>query len=281
MKTILFTGSTDGIGLEAVRMLVGKGHRVLMHGRNANKLEAAAQELGVTDTYTADLSDLSQVYRMASDVKAKHDRLDVLVNNAGVFKAPNADRRTVNGLDTRVAVNAIAPYILTKELLPIIPKHGRIINVSSAAQSPVDLNKALPSTGLKAGSPSPYGQDFDAYGQSKLAIMMWNNVMTADHPNHILASLNPASMIGTKMVKEGFGVAGKSLDIGRDILVEAAVGKKFERASGKYFDNDRGNFGNPHPDANNMRKCRNFVQAMDEWLATHLSETCQAGDSLN
>ena len=214
MKTILFTGCTDGIGLEAARQLVSKGHKVLLHGRDPTKLSLVAQEMGVEDasTFVADLSDISQVYAMASAVKARYDRLDVLVNNAGLFKAPNAGILTNDSIDSRVAVNTVAPYILARELLPIIPKHGRVVNVSSAAQVSVDIYKAFPKT-RRPGGHTPFSSDFDAYAQSKLGIIMWNNALAVEYPEHILVTLNPASMLGTKMVKEGFGVAGKDIGI--------------------------------------------------------------------
>lgn len=276
MKTILFTGATDGIGLAAVQQLVAKGHKVLIHGRSPSKLKTVADQLGLgskdDQIFVADLSDLKQVYQMAKDVKDKHDIIDVLVNNAGVFKLP-PDAVTTNkdGMDLRFAVNTVAPYILTKELLTLIPNHGRVINLSSAAQAPVDVTQALPSDGIK--KPARFDNDFAAYAQSKLGIIMWTNVFAASAANAsskiVFASLNPASMIGTKMVREGFGVEGKSLDVGADILVEASVGKKFgdfHKANGKYFDNDRGQFGSPHPGALDVAQNEMFVQAMDEWL---------------
>ena len=271
MKTILLTGCTDGIGLDAARQLVSKGHKVLMHGRNPSKLSSVAKEMGVEDanTFVADLSDMRQVHAMANSIKTKHDRLDVLVNNAGVLKAPGAHLLSKDGIDVRLAVNMVAPYTLAKELLPIIPKHGRVINVSSAAQAPIDANKAFPKNtneNAQAGETSPFS-DFDACAQSKLGVIMWTNALANEHPDHVIASLNPASMIGTKMVKDGFGVErGKDIRVGSDSLVQAAVGKQFARASGKYFDNDRGSFGMPHPDANNADKSRALMDAMEEWL---------------
>jgi len=212
-----------------------------------------------------------QVRAMAQQVRHKHDRIDVLLNNAGVFKvADQKDTRTVDGLDVRIAVNAVAPYILAKDLLPIIPKNqGRIVNISSAGQAPVELQKAfIPTT---EGS-SPYsGDDFQAYAQSKLAMMMWTNALAQQHPDHTIFSVNPASLIDTKMVKEGFGVASgrNDLSVGADILVEAAVGHKFGSgdASGKYFDNDIGDFGRPHPDCLDRHKNRQLVEALEALLA--------------
>jgi len=268
MKVILLTGSTDGIGLEAARKLRGQGHKVLLHGRNPSKLQKVARELGIIegDTYRADLSDLSQVYSMAQDIRQTHDRIDVLLNNAGVFKT-SANTITKDGLDVRFAVNTVAPYILTKELLPIIPKkHGRVVNLSSAAQAPVQLERAF-SPINKKGSLSGFS-DNEAYAQSKLAITMWSNALAQDYPDHIIFSVNPASLIGTNMVKEAYGVSGKPLSVGADILAEAAVGKRFASANGKYFDNDRGDFGRPHPDASHEIKNRRLVEAIESFLAS-------------
>ena len=161
-KTILITGSTDGIGLETAKLLVAQGHHVLLHGRNAKKLDTVKQTLsalagtGTIESYVADLSRMAEVETLAKEVADKHARLDVLINNAGVFKTPDAI--TQDGLDVRFAVNTLAPYLLTEKLLPLMDATGRVINLSSAAQSPVEL-EAL------AGKTRP-GDDFDAYAQS-------------------------------------------------------------------------------------------------------------------
>ena len=141
-KTILITGSTDGIGLETAKMLVSQGHHVLIHGRNKTKLEQAEKTLfKITDTvhiesYVADLSRMSEVEALANTVMEKHDKLDVLINNAGVYKSP--DPITEDGLDIRFSVNTIAPYLLTQKLLPLLDSNARVINLSSAAQKSVD-----------------------------------------------------------------------------------------------------------------------------------------------
>ncbi len=123
-KTILVTGSTDGIGLETARMLVSQGHNVLLHGRNPAKLEDVKKTLsalpdgGRLESYVADLSRMADIEALAKAVAEHHVKLDVLINNAGVFKAP--DPITEDGLDVRFVVNTIAPCLLTQRLLPLL-----------------------------------------------------------------------------------------------------------------------------------------------------------------
>ena len=236
-KTILITGSTDGIGLLTAKKLAADGHKVLLHGRNATKLSAAAAEVGGSiETYTADLSDMSAVEVLADNIRAQHDRLDLLINNAGVLKAPKTTLE--NGQDVRFVVNTLAPYRLTELLLPIMPGDGRVVNLSSAAQARVSLKALHGHASLS---------DMDAYAQSKLAITIWTREWAKSLPGGpVMVAVNPGSLLASKMVKEGFGVAGNDLSIGADILVDAALGARFADASGAYFDNDIGAFANPH-----------------------------------
>lgn len=260
-KTILVTGSTDGIGLETAGMLVSLGHNVLLHGRNPAKLEKAEKALsaipdgGRVESHVADLSRLADVDALAKAVAEKHAELDMLINNAGVYSAP--DLVTPDGLDVRFAVNTIAPYLLTQRLLPLLGASGRVINLSSAAQSPVNPD-AL------AGR-SRVSDDFTTYGQSKLALTMWSRSMglsLGDNGPAIIA-VNPGSMLGTKMVKEAFGATGKDIRIGANILRLAALADEFASASGKYFDNDSGRFASPHPDALDSGKTREIVSVIE------------------
>lgn len=263
-KTILITGSTDGLGLETAKILASQGHHVLLHGRNSEKLADAEKAVsaiidgGTVESYLADLSRMADVEALAKDIAGKHDSIDVLINNAGIYKAPNPI--TKDGLDVRFVVNTIAPFLLTKKLLPLLGTSGRVINLSSAAQAPVD-EKAL--TGKIRLD------DMSAYAQSKLAITMWSNYMagTLKDEGAVFIAVNPGSLLATKMVKEGFGMAGKDIHIGTDILIRAALSDEFERASGQYFDNDSGQFASPHPDALNPKKSERIVQAIESVLA--------------
>ncbi|MEX3014220.1 SDR family NAD(P)-dependent oxidoreductase [Gymnodinialimonas hymeniacidonis] len=253
-KTILITGATDGIGLLTAQKLGALGHKVLLHGRSADKLaKAAAQVHGKPSTYQADLSKMGDVRAMAEAVLSDHERLDVLINNAGVLKTPHA--KTAAGRDIRFDVNTIAPYILTRALLPIIPKAGRVVNLSSAAQAPVDVD------GMTVFQPMG---DMEAYAQSKLAITIWSAEMAKDLPQGpVVVSVNPGSLLASKMVKEGFGVAGNDLSIGADILVAASTGSDFANASGKYFDNDSGRFAPPHGAASQANHVAAVMSALN------------------
>ncbi|MDD9876983.1 MAG: SDR family NAD(P)-dependent oxidoreductase [Magnetovibrio sp.] len=263
-KTILITGATDGIGLETARLLAADGHHVLLHGRNPEKLAAVEKDLagagGSVESYVADLSRMDEVGALAGAVAGQHARLDVLINNAGVFTT--AEPRTAEGLDARFAVNTLAPYLLTRRLLPLIGPGGRVVNLSSAAQSPVDT---------AAIADAPRLADMDAYAQSKLAITMWSRRMAGELAGGpLVVAVNPGSLLGTKMVKDGFGVAGGDVGIGADILVRAALSDEFADASGKYFDNDAGRFGPPHGDALDDAKCAAVVAAIEAALAGRL-----------
>ena len=269
-KIILITGSTDGIGLETAKALYTQGHHVLLHGRNPAKLEAAEKTLselsggGRVESYLADLSRMVDVDALTKAVAKQHTQLDVLINNAGIFRTQ--EPITEDGLDVRFAVNTVAPYLITQRLLPLIGASGRVINLSSAAQSPVDLDALTGRVRLS--------NELEAYAQSKLAITAWSRVMAlsskGDSP--AIIAVNPGSLLGTKMVKEGFGMAGSDIRTGVDILIRAALSDEFASASGKYFDNDSGQFASPHPDAMDPEKSAGIMHAIGAVLA-ETSET--------
>lgn len=267
-KTILVTGSTDGIGLQTARLLASLGHHVLLHGRNSSKLEQARSELsalpdtGPVEAFAADLSNLTEVEALADAVADKHTRIDVLISNAGVFVAP--DPVTQYGIDVRFVVNTIAPYLLTKKLLPLLGTSGRVVNLSSAAQSPVDPKALVGDARLSDGP---------AYAQSKLALTMWSCSLALSPEGHgpVMIAVNPGSMLATKMVSQAYGVAGADIQIGADVLRRAALADEFAAASGQYFDNDSGRFAPPHPDALDAQKCREVVAAIEQVLERHRS----------
>ncbi|MEQ8823204.1 MAG: SDR family NAD(P)-dependent oxidoreductase [Filomicrobium sp.] len=263
-KIILITGSTDGIGLEAAKRLVANGHHVLLHGRNLEKLAATQEALstfpgaGAVESYQADLSRLADVEELAKSVTENHAKLDVLINNAGIYSVSNP--MTESGLDVRFVVNVLAPYLLTEKLLPLLGPDGRILNLSSAAQSPVHLDAFAGKRQLP---------DQAAYAQSKLALTMWSRNLAdklgANGPT--VVAVNPGSLLATNMVRDAYGIAGNDIGIGADILTRAALSDEFADANGKYFDNDSGRFADPHPDALDTEKCEQLVQQTERLVA--------------
>lgn len=267
-RTILITGATDGIGRETAHDLAGEGHTVLIHGRNAEKLAARAQALrqagAVVETFQADLSDLGQVAAMAREVRARQQRLneplDVLVNNAGVYKI--ADPVTPDGLDARFVVNTFAPALLTRLLLPVMPRGARVVHLSSAAQAPVNLDALAGKVRVEA---------MPAYAQSKLALTMWSQEFAREHPDGPLSvAVNPGSLLATNMVREGFGVSGNDISIGSDILRRAALSDEFAEASGKYYDNDSRRFAAPHAEAADHERVKAVVAAIESQIAPYI-----------
>lgn len=256
-KTILLTGATDGIGLETAKTLVADGHHVLLHGRNPKKLEAVKAELskgpGTVESYQADLSDMDAVVSLANEVKTRHTSLDVLINNAGVFHV--SETRTPDGYDVRFVVNTLAPYLLFQHLRPLLGEGSRVVNLSSAAQAPVNFDALNGKARLG---------DMEAYSQSKLGITMWTRALKDLGP--MIVAVNPGSMLATNMVKQAFGVSGNSIQIGADILCRAALSDDFADASGKYFDNDSGRFAPPHNEGTDSVKGQALLAAMDRLL---------------
>ncbi|WP_166425791.1 SDR family NAD(P)-dependent oxidoreductase [Paraglaciecola sp. 20A4] len=263
-RTILVTGATDGIGFETAKMLLLMGHNVLLHGRNSEKLQHVHATLtketnnDSCETFTADLSSMSVVKSLASNIVTKHNSLDAIINNAGVYSAPTLN--TIDGLDIRFAVNTIAPYILTKALLALMNPAARVVNVSSAAQATVNLDALAGNTTLSDG---------EAYAQSKLALTMWSRQLglqlLKNGPSII--AVNPKSLLGSKMVKDAFGMVGGDLRIGADILCRAALSEEFLNRSGQYFDNDIEQFSAPHKDALNEKITQSVVSTLDKIIA--------------
>lgn len=172
--TILVTSATDGLGRALAHRLAADSDHLILHGRNAGRLDRTAGEIrgrnGVQRprTVLADLAELAQVRRLAAQVRAATDRLDVLVSNAGIGSGQpdgRTHRVSADGYQLRFAVNYLAGFLLTLELLPLLHRSApaRIVNVASIGQHPPDFSDLM----LERGYSGPR-----AYGQSKLAQIM-------------------------------------------------------------------------------------------------------------
>jgi len=267
-KTILITGATDGIGLETVKLLASNGHHLILHGRNPSKLQQAQQQAqangtGRITTIQSDLSLIKNVKTMVNSIRNDHENLDVLINNAGVYSTQQAI--TEEQLDIRFTVNTIVPYLLTQQLMPMFNAQSRVVNVSSAAQLAVNISALKGELGSEAQQTAALS-DGEAYAQSKLAITMWTRHLAKvqGETGPLLVAVNPASMLGSKMVKDAYGVSGGDLSIGAEILQRAAISDEFADANGKYFDNDNNRFSSPHLDALDDQKNQNVVNTIEE-----------------
>lgn len=256
VKTILITGATDGIGKLTAKKLAKQGHILYLHGRNPKKLTETITELqSISDDenkvqgIVADFSTLTGVKQMAATLNQEVSQIDVLINNAGIFNSPLS--KSKKELDIRFTVNYLAPYLLTKELMPLLEKgaRSRIINLSSAAQSPVSLEALSGNQHLSAQ---------EAYAQSKLALTMWSFNLAKNVDNVSVIAVNPGSLLNTKMANEAYGQHWSSADKGANILYDLAISEEYNDVTGKYFDNDKGTekgiFAPAHPEAYNQEK---------------------------
>ncbi|MEM0997984.1 MAG: SDR family NAD(P)-dependent oxidoreductase [Bacteroidota bacterium] len=263
-KTILITGSTDGIGKLTALRLAAAGHLVYIHGRNPEKVTAVTKEVQQQANnpalrgFVADFSDLGAVREMSSRVATALPTIDVLINNAGVFNSPEAVN--ADGLDLRVVVNYLAPVLLTQNLLPQLraSTDPRLINLSSAAQAPISL--ALLSGKAQTGAQS-------AYAQSKLALTMWSLAQAQTETDIAVVAVNPGSLLQTKMVAEAFGTFWGPADKGAAILERLAIAEDRKTLDGKYFDNDQGDYGTAHPDAYHPAKIAELRRTTEAVLA--------------
>jgi NAD(P)-dependent dehydrogenase (short-subunit alcohol dehydrogenase family) len=242
-KTVLITGATDGVGKIVALRLAEAGARALLHGRNEKKgaavLRAIRNETGndKLEYFQADFSSPEEVRRMAEEIKTKHDRLELLINNAGIgFTTRGEMERETSrdGHELRFAVNYLAPFLLTHLLLPLIRKSApaRIVNVASAGQYPIDFSDLMLTSGYDG---------VRAYRQSKLAQVMF----TLDLALRLKGSgvtvncLHPATFMNTNMVIESGVKPLSSVEEGADAILHVATSPELEGKTGIYFNGQR------------------------------------------
>lgn len=177
MKTILITGANTGIGLATAETFVKDGHHVILACRNPDKASQAKKQLdaigtGKVDTVTLDLNDLAQIAQTADTLISQFEKIDVLVNNAGMM-TPQLES-TADGFEKQIGVNYIGPFLLTMKLLPLIKKaeQGRIIHLASMMHllGQIDVDQ------FKADQVKKYN-GVRSYANSKLANLLFSNTL--------------------------------------------------------------------------------------------------------
>jgi NAD(P)-dependent dehydrogenase (short-subunit alcohol dehydrogenase family) len=241
-QVILVTGSTDGLGKATAGQLAARGGTVLLHGRDQARGDATLREIRrATGSdrlrfYYADFSSLAQVRRLAGNIQADHDRLDLLINNAGIGGAGRR-QESHDGYELRFAVNYLAPFLLTHLLLPLLQRSApaRIVNVASVGQAPIDFDDLM----LQR-----HYDPLRAYRQSKLALIMFTfdlagRLQATGESGVTVNALHPASLMPTKMVREMFGHSMSTLEEGTEATLRLAISPELDDVTGRYFDQQR------------------------------------------
>lgn len=237
MSIILITGATDGIGLETAQQLAKLGHELVLHGRSEAKAARAraavlqkspAAKIHTAHADLADLADLGEVVRMANSLNALLPRLDVLLNNAGVYMTERKDSR--DGFEMTLAVNHLAHFLLTALLLPLLKKSAepRVVTVSSVAH----MSGRIAFDNLNS---ERHFDGYAAYANSKLANALFAAELARREPWLASNSLHPG-VIDTKLLHAGFDMAGDSVSSGAKTSVYLATSAEVKGISGKYFD---------------------------------------------
>jgi len=235
-KIVLVTGSTDGVGRLVARRLADQGARVLIHGRNGNRGKELLEQIwaarGSAVFLPADFSSLNEVRRLVDVVRQECDRLDLLINNAGIGSGGSDAKRETSqdGYELRFAVNYLAGFLLTKLLLPLmmIDKPARIVNVSSLGQHPIDFDDVMLTRGYS-------GQR--AYAQSKLAQIMFTFDLAHElDPATITANcLHPATYMATTMVRQSGNTPISTIEEGAEAILNLAVSENLDDNSGEFY----------------------------------------------
>jgi NAD(P)-dependent dehydrogenase (short-subunit alcohol dehydrogenase family) len=236
-KTILVTGSTDGVGRLVARRLADQGARVLVHGRDRHRGEQVLEQIGASGRGSAiflqaDFSALAEVRRLAEAVRQNCNRLDILVNNTGIGSGGPAGEREISqdGYELRLAVNYLSGFLLTRLLLPLmaLSKPARIVNVSSLGQHPIDFDDVMLTHGYTGGR---------AYTQSKLAQIMFTFDLARElGPTTITANcLHPATYMATTMVRQSGVTPISTVEQGAKAILNLAVSEKLAGISGEFY----------------------------------------------
>jgi NAD(P)-dependent dehydrogenase (short-subunit alcohol dehydrogenase family) len=239
-QVILVTGATDGLGRAVAGELAKGGATLLIHGRDDARLADAADGIRAESgneklrAYRADFSSLQEVGDLAERLERDQDRIDVLVNNAGIGSTlPGGGRRmeSRDGHELRFAVNYLAHFLLTRRLASLMRASApaRIVNVSSAGQEAIDFEDVMLERAYDGTR---------AYCQSKLAQVMFTFDLATElrDAGVTVNCLHPASYMPTKIVMDARGSAISTLEEGLDATMRLAADSALDGVTGRYFD---------------------------------------------
>lgn len=232
-KVVLVTGATDGLGRASALSLARRGATLLAHGRDPGKGEALVAMLTKEGAqaarfYRADFASLKGVSALADQILAAENRLDVLINNAGLG-VEDQRRESADGYELLFAVDYLAPYLLTHRLTDLLAgsSPARVVNVASAGQSAIDFDDVMLEHGWSG---------VQSYCQAKLALVMMAFEM-ADRlidRGVTINALHPASMMPTKIVVGRYRPQSSIKD-GVSNLLRLAVDPTLDCVTGRYF----------------------------------------------
>jgi NAD(P)-dependent dehydrogenase (short-subunit alcohol dehydrogenase family) len=244
-KTALITGGTSGIGKATAVALAAMGADVVVTGRDPERGERAAEEIraqstgGSVELMLADLAVQSEVRRLAEEFAERHDRLDVLVNNAGLVQSERTE--TPDGIETTLAINHLAPFLLTNLLLDLLKKSApsRIVTVSSEAQrwGSLDFDDLQSRRNYRG---------FPVYGMTKLANIMFTYELaerlngtgvtaTCMHPGAVNTRFGTNNRGPMTLVFRLFKPFMRTPEQGADTVIYLASSREVEGVSGKYY----------------------------------------------
>jgi NAD(P)-dependent dehydrogenase (short-subunit alcohol dehydrogenase family) len=245
-KTVLITGATDGIGKSTAIELAKKGASIFIHGRNKLRgielQDMIQKETGneFVKYVNANLASLTKVNELVRFINNETDHLDVLINNAGVFS--REQNFTSDRIELTFAVNHLSHFNLTIQLLPLLIKsgQGRVITVSSVAHT------SSPKIDFDDLQEINSYMDYSAYALSKMANVLFSVELAERLNGHAVTSnsLHPG-VITTKLLYNGFGISGSSVEEGCKTSVYLASDDNLSGVSGKYFVNSKESEASP------------------------------------
>jgi NAD(P)-dependent dehydrogenase (short-subunit alcohol dehydrogenase family) len=235
--------------------------RVLVHGRDQKRGAAVVAEIvaagGAAEFIAADLASLGEVRRLVTAVPEKTERLDILINNAGIGTAGAERQMSADGYELRFAVNYLAGFLLTRLLLPLLTRSApaRIVNVSSGGQQAIDFDDVMLTNGYSG---------MRAYCQSKLAQILFTFDLAEELAGTGVSAtcLHPATYMDTTMVRRAGVKPWSSVEVGAEAIMNLALSPALEGRSGVYFNGL--NQAKPNAQAYNLdARCRLRVLSLE------------------